>query len=312
MGDRSAHWLDATEEAEFAGLEEPWAVLHKVTLWTIFEERNKDAAPRARPRRTATQLLQKIEALTGRLANARWRTACQARRTDGGRSMTAFRKRWQATGIVAIQDDDSVKIVMFMSDASRARWLAGTRRTQQNAPPNPLPRGTISIYTDGSAIPRKLGQPPPPAGYGFKAVTGGDGKEHVGGRELYEECGQINARSREHPEVLTTTSNLAELVGFTRAVNWAHANRLAQGKPVCIRYDSMYAAHIATGLWKAKKHKPMAAAARQAWARLKRSREGQAWMAHVKGHTGNQWNERADRLAAQGRGGKSIKRYCDG
>ena len=96
------------------------------------------------------------------------------------------------------------------------------------------------------------------------------------------------------------------------AVNWAHANRLAQGKPVCIRYDSMYAAHIATGLWKAKKHKPMAAAARQAWARLKRSREGQAWMAHVKGHTGNQWNERADRLAAQGRGGKSIKRYCDG
>ena len=26
MGDRSAHWLDATEEAEFAGLEESWAV----------------------------------------------------------------------------------------------------------------------------------------------------------------------------------------------------------------------------------------------------------------------------------------------
>ena len=102
------------------------------------------------------------------------------------------------------------------------------------------------------------------------------------------------------------TSNLAEFVGFTRAVNWAHANRLAQGKSVCIRYDSMYAAHIATGLWKAKKHKPMAAAARQAWARLKRSREGQAWMAHVKGHTGNQWNERADRLAAQGRGGNWL------
>ena len=160
--------------------------------------------------------------------------------------------------------------------------------------------------------PRKLGAPPPPAGYGLKAVTGGTGPEHDGGRALYEECGQINARSSEHPHVLTTTSNLAELVAFTRAVDWAHANRLAFGKPVCIRYDSMYAAHIATGIWKAKKHKPMARAARQAWARLKRSKEGRAWMKHVRGHTGNQWNERADRLADQGRGGKSVKRYFDG
>ena len=32
MGDRSAHRLDETEEAEFAGLEEPWAVIHKTTF----------------------------------------------------------------------------------------------------------------------------------------------------------------------------------------------------------------------------------------------------------------------------------------
>lgn len=315
MGDRSAHWLDETEEAEFAGLEEPWAVIHKTTLWTIFEERNKDAAPHARPRRSAAQLLQKIEAITEQLASDRWRAACQARRSDGGRSMTAFRKRWQAPGIATIRDDggaNCVKIVVFMNAASRLRWLSGTRRTQQNAPPDPLPHDTISIYTDGSAVPRKLGHPPPPAGYGLKAVTGGVGPEHVGGHEVYEECGQINARSGEHPHVLTTTSNLAELVAFTRAVDWAHANRLACGKPICIRYDSMYAAHIATGIWKAKKHKPMAQAARQAWARLKRSKEGRAWMKHVRGHTGNQWNEHADSLAGQGRGGKSVKRYFGG
>ena len=29
MGDRSAHWLYETEEAEFAGLEEPWAVIRQ-------------------------------------------------------------------------------------------------------------------------------------------------------------------------------------------------------------------------------------------------------------------------------------------
>ena len=86
--------------------------------------------------------------------------------------------------------------------------------------------------------------------------------------------------------------------------------RVPRDKPIFIRYDSMYAAHFATGIWKAKKHKPMAAAARRAWARLKRSREGRAWMAHVKGHAGNLWNERerTDR-AGQGRVGKSFKRY---
>ena len=312
MGDRSAHWLDATEEAEFAGLEEPWAVVHKTTLWVMLEERNRDAAPSPHPRRSASQLLQRIEKLVGRLAGNRWCAACRARRTDGGRGMAAFRKRWQAPGIAAICKDGSIKITMFMTDVKRALWIAGTRRTQQNAPPDQIPCDMVSIYTDGSAVPRKLGQPPPPAGYGFKAVTGGAGLEHVGGRELYEESGQINARSREHPNVLTTTNNLAELVAFTRAVLWASTNRLTRDKPVCIRYDSKYAAHIATGLWKAKKHKPMAAAARRAWAQLKRSKEGQAWMAHVKGHSGNQWNERADRLADQGRRGKTIRRYHGG
>ena len=158
-----------------------------------------------------------------------------------------------------------------------------------------------------------LGQPAAVAGYGFKAVTGGDGKEHVAGVASYTKNAVRSMRVVEStrmpsPRQATLPSSWVSPV----PVNWAHANRLAQGKSVCIRYDSMYAAHIATGLWKAKKHKPMAATARQAWARLKRSREGQAWMAHVKGHTGNRWNERADRLAAQGRGGKSIKRYFDG
>ena len=137
MGDRSAHWLDETEEAEFAGLEEPWAVIHKTALWAIHEERNKDAAPRARPRRSAAQLLQKNETVTERLASDRWRAACSVRRSDGGRSMTAFRKRWQAPGIAAIRDDGGVKLVMFMSEATRLNWLSGTRRAQQNAPPDP-------------------------------------------------------------------------------------------------------------------------------------------------------------------------------
>ena len=52
-------------------------------------------------------------------------------------------------------------------------------------------------------------------------------------------------------------------------------------------------ARIATGAWKAKKHKAFAEEARRAWAQLKRDRSGQAWMQHV-------WHEDADYLLAGG------------
>ena len=45
FGDRSGTWLDEAEQAQFAGLEEPFAVLHKITLHTILQERNREAAP---------------------------------------------------------------------------------------------------------------------------------------------------------------------------------------------------------------------------------------------------------------------------
>ena len=86
---------------------------------------------------------------------------------------------------------------------------------------------------------------------------------------------------------------MAELVAFTRALQWAHSHSRARGQPVCIRYNSEYAARIATGAWKAKKHKAFAEEARRAWAQLKRDRSGQAWMQHV-------WHEDADYLLAGG------------
>ena len=71
----------------------------------------------------------------------------------------------------------------------------------------------------------------------------------------------------------------------------------------------MYAAHIATGVWRPKKHKDMAAAAQRGWARLKKSKEGRVWMEHVKGHSGHEWNTLADRLAERGRLGENHKSY---
>ena len=59
---------------------------------------------------------------------------------------------------------------------------------------------------------------------------------------------------------------------------------LLMGKPICIRYSAEYAARIATGGWRAKKHKAFAAEARHAWATLKKMNGGKAWIRHARRH----------------------------
>ena len=46
FGSRDHTWLDEHEQGEWAGLEAPFAILHKVTIQTILDERNRDAQPR--------------------------------------------------------------------------------------------------------------------------------------------------------------------------------------------------------------------------------------------------------------------------
>ena len=110
--------------------------------------------------------------------------------------------------------------------------------------------------------------------------------------------------------VKTTTNNLAELVAFTRGLQWAYTHSTAAGRPVCMRYDSTYAAMIATGVWKAKKHKAMAEEARAAWRQLHVKLRGRLWAAHVKGHSGDVFNDWADALATKGRAGVYIFSPC--
>ena len=61
---------------------------------------------------------------------------------------------------------------------------------------------------------------------------------------------------------------------------------------------------IASGVWRAKKHKLLAAEAQCAWKALK-SRLGEAlWLRHVKGHSGHGFNNLVDRYADRGRQGE--------
>ena len=291
LGDRSVSWATEADQAEWAGLEEPWAIVHKVTLHVLLEERNRDAAPRPGTRRTAAQLYQKVQSTVQRVVDMRWGAARASRRRDAGQAMARFRTRWEAPGLAVIAADASkAQVVLFMREAVRARWRrpassARDFRRQQHAPPAAAPSDMIQIYTAGAADTRKKGEPPPPAGYGAIAAEG------AGVGEIFRIGGQIIARRT--PNVMTTTANLADLVAFTRALQWAHSHSRARGHPICIRYNSEYAARIATGAWKAKKHKAFAEEARRAWAQLKRDRGGRVWMQHV-------WHKDMDYVNAKG------------
>ena len=59
------------------------------------------------------------------------------------------------------------------------------------------------------------GEPPPPAGYGVMALTGGVGRDHAGGHHILSLGGQIVAGGST-PRVRTTTINLGHLMGLSR------------------------------------------------------------------------------------------------
>ena len=70
-----------------------------------------------------------------------------------------------------------------------------------------------------------------------------------------------------------------------------------------MRYSNAYGAMIASGTWKAKKHKAMAVEARTAWKALKRQIGGQLWLRHVMRPGEHQWARVANVLAGRGKQG---------
>ena len=70
-----------------------------------------------------------------------------------------------------------------------------------------------------------------------------------------------------------------------------------------MRYDSCYAAMIASGTWRPYWHRALAAEAQAAWAALRKLKGDRLWLRHVRGHRWHRWNDRADSLATQGQGG---------
>ena len=227
--------------------------------------------------------------------------------------MARFRKRWEAPGFACIPANcQSVIVTLFFRDDTRARYHRPRPqdaplhfRNQQYAPPTPLAQNCLEIFIAGDADPRKKDQPPPPAGFGCVVVA--SGREE----RVFTIGGPI---TRATPGVRhTATDNLARLIAIARALAWAADHPAAnpilpmgsEPSPVCVRYSDEYAAMVACGGWKAKKHKDAAAVAHQAWKRLKAQRGKQLYLqhAHMKHPRDGRWLREAASLALAGKRG---------
>ena len=100
----------------------------------------------------------------------------------------------------------------------------------------------------------------------------------IGARELYTMCGHVSTSVNG---VYTVTSNVAGLVAVAHALSWAKHHHLAAGHDICIRYASEYPAYIASRVWKARKHKDMAAKAQRLWSQLRRLKHDNVWIHHT-------------------------------
>ena len=90
------------------------------------------------------------------------------------------------------------------------------------------------------------------------------------------------------------------------ALRWARSPGVVH-RPVCLRHDSVYAALVSCGVYKARKNKELVLHAQEEWKLTMKAKKGKLWIRHVKGHSGHEWNDVADELADQGRRGQ--RRY---
>ena len=121
----------------------------------------------------------------------------------------------------------------------------------------------VDIYTDGACHPN-----PGFGGWGFVIPSIG-----------IDKCGGES----------NTTNNRMEMRAIVEAL------RYEVDGDVVILSDSTYAINVIGGRWKGKVNKDLISEAR---ALMKGRRIGFKW---VKGHSGNRWNEHADKLASIGR-----------
>lgn len=180
-------------------------------------------------------------------------------------------------------------------------------------PPQQLPPNTRVIYTDGSGPETgRTRSGDMPAGWGFVVLRGGDGDTEPNAVEAHRECGKVIVNEPSHPDSLGAdrpTNNTAELSAIAHALRYALSD--PSGPPVLIRFDSKYAARMATGRGRSRTNKALVRSVQRLWQRTSVHLRGNLWCKHVYGHSDHAWNDRADELARLGKrdaSGRSLGR----
>ena len=152
----------------------------------------------------------------------------------------------------------------------------------------------ITFYTDGSGSRGKCSATTP-AGWGWCAPQG----------ENWLEASGPVITSPDHTAYIGATvgsNNTGELTAIAEALLFAIEHEYTH---VTIHTDSLWARNVISGLWKAKTNKTLVHTAK----RLAKRMGLHVQINWIKGHAGHEGNEKADRLAEQG---KLTAQACGG
>ena len=173
---------------------------------------------------------------------------------------------------------------------------------------------SIFLYTDGSCRGnRNVQNTVCPAGWGVCIVRS---PEMIVELELFGPV-PLSGNSKFFLGAAVGSNNTAELTAIGEALRWLRDFGSIEKYPgnVCIRYDSEYAAKSVQGIYNGKKNCDLIHRIRLLYKEvsLHRKAEHSVIWEHVKGHSNDAFNDRADSLALQGSSGELCKtgHYAD-
>lgn len=167
-----------------------------------------------------------------------------------------------------------------------------------------LPPGALLLYTDGGCDGNtNVATTNHPAGWGAVALQKG-----VPGAELLQTLAELygpvelSGKSPWFIGAEVASNNTGELSGIAHALLWLRDE--GGHAPAAIVYDSEYAAKITQGVYQATKNPAIAASCRKLCSAEQKRRTGGVRFIHVKGHSDDPWNDKADALVQLGKTGE--------
>jgi len=185
------------------------------------------------------------------------------------------------------------------SDATNAFSKMMSASSKRSAIQGGVRVNELAVFTDGACQGNtNVATSTNPAGWGAVVVSGVTGDPPTGGSASMELYGpvELDVDAADYMGAQVCSNNTGELSAICHALRWLADD--ASSQPAVICYDSEYASNQAQGLHKAHKNVLLSKKSRELLAEARKHREVR--FLHVKGHSGNEWNDAADSLANKG------------